>query len=364
MFPSPSGNKLLILQQYNETSILKKGGKTKSVGVQDIAEKLKISTSTVSRALNDHPKISQETKDKVLDAARKMGYNPSLPNLMVPDKSDIVALIVPDVETVFYRKIIEGIREELGNNNLNLMVFISQKDEKTVEKLQDNCLKMNIQGVIYVSYSKNVSLPHLNRLHDSNIPCVLINYTQEDFPFTYVIPDIFQGAYDLTTHFLESGCHSLAFFAGGDPNDIINDTITEGFQSALTGKNIETSNKNVFFIPGADRHGIFKQLKKMFNSDHLPDGLIASSPEIAFIILDFLNGNNVRVPEDVFLAVIGEDQDPYFFKPSLSRLVLPGNHLGQIAAGELLKQIKDTNHRQRTVVLPVKFIIKNSTLRP
>jgi DNA-binding LacI/PurR family transcriptional regulator len=91
---------------------------------------------------------------------------------------------------------------------------------------------------------------------------------------------------------------------------------------------------------------------------------VASSPEIAFIILDFLNENKVRVPEDVFFAVIGEDKDPCILKPSLSRLALPGNNLGQIAARELLKQIKDIDYRQRTVVLPVKFIIKNSTLRP
>ena len=342
---------------------MKKGDKTKSVGVLDIAEKLNISPSTVSRALNDHPKISKLTKERVLDAALKMGYNPSIPNLMVPEKSDIVAVIVPDIEKAFYRKIIEGIREELTNQELNLMVYISQKDEKAVEKLNESYVKMNIQGVIYASYSKNVSLPHLNQLHKNNIPCVLINYTQEDFPFTYVIPDIFQGAYDLTTHLVESGCHSLALFVE-DPNDLIDSTITEGFQSALSGDDTKITQKDIFFIPSDNRLQIIGKLKGMLKEHRLPEGLVASSPEIAFIILDFLIENNVRVPEDVFLAVIGEDQDPYFFKPSLSRLDLPGNNLGQIAARELLKQIKDIDYRHRTVVLPVKFIIKNSTLRP
>lgn len=342
---------------------MKKGDKTKSVGVLDIAEKLNISPSTVSRALNDHPKISKVTKEKVLDTALKMGYNPSVPNLMVPEKSDIIALIVPDIERVFYRGIIEGIREGLGDDDLSLMVFISQKDEKAVEKLHDNFLKMNIRGAIYVSYSKNVSLPNIDHLHKNNIPCVLINYTQDDFPFTYVIPDVFQGAYDLTTHLVESGCHSLALFAE-DPNDLIESTITEGFQSALSGDGIEITQKDVFFIPGDNRQQITDRLKTMLDEHRLPEGLIASSPEIAFVIADFLSENNIRIPEDIFLAVVGDDQDPFFFKPSLSRLVLPGNNLGHIATRELLKQIKDINYRQRTIVLPVKFVIKNSTLRP
>ncbi|MBE0651129.1 MAG: LacI family DNA-binding transcriptional regulator [Bacteroidales bacterium] len=342
---------------------MKKGDKTKSVGVLDIAEKLNISPSTVSRALNDHPKISKQTKEKVLDAALKMGYNPTIPNLMVPEKSDIVALIVPDVEKAFYRKIIEGIREELESNGLSLMVFISQKNEITVEKLYDNFLKMNIRGIIYVSYSKNVSLPHLNRLSKNNIPCVIINYTQEDFPYTYVIPDIFQGAYDLTTHLVESGCRSLALFAGS-PNDLIDNTVLDGFQNALVGQDNDTVKKNVFFIPGNDRPGIFNQLKALLDGNSLPEGIVATSPEIAFIILNFLTENNVRVPEDVFLAVIGEEQDPFFFKPSLSRLVLPGKILGQMAVQELMKQLTDINYEKHTIVHPVKFIIKNSTLRP
>lgn len=342
---------------------MKKGDKTKSVGVLDIAKKLNISPSTVSRALNDHPKISKLTKEKVLDAALKMGYNPSIPNLMIPEKSDIVAVVVPDIEKAFYRKIIEGIREELASQELNLMVYISQKDEKAVEKLNESYVKMNIQGVIYTSYNKSVTLQHLNHLHKNNIPCVLINYTQEDFPFTYVIPDIFQGAYDLTTHLIESGCHSLALFVE-DPNDLIDSTIADGFKNALLGEEIEIKQKDVFFIRGTNRNRITGKLKTMIKEHHLPEGLVASSPEIAFIILDFLNKNKVRVPEDVFFAVIGEDEAPCILKPSLSRLALPGNDLGQIAARELLKQIKDIDYRQRTVVLPVKFIIKNSTLRP
>lgn len=341
---------------------MKKGDKTKQVGVQDIAEKLNISPSTVSRALNDHPKISKVTKEKVLDAALKMGYNPSIPNLMAPVKSDLVALIVPDVEKAFYRKIIEGMREELLDHGLNLMVFISGKDEQCVARLQESYLKMNIQGIVYVSYSKNVSLPHLGPLRKSNIPCVLINYTREDFPYTYVIPDLFQGAYDLTTHLVESGCRSLALFAE-DSDDLIDNTLTEGFLSALSGSDTDITQKDVFFFPGNNRQRIFAQLRALLQEQRFPEGLVATSPQMAFTMLDFLQENNIRVPEDVFLAVIGEDQDPFFFKPSLSRLVLPGNNLGQLAARELLKQIKDIDYRRRSIVLPVKFLIKNSTLK-
>lgn len=342
---------------------MKKDDKTKSVGVQDIADKLKISASTVSRALNDHPKISKITKEKVLEAALKMGYNPSVPNLMIPDKNDIIGLVAPNLERTFYRRIMDGARDVLEKNGFNLIVFTTQKNPETIEKLQESCLKMNIRGIIYIVCSETNPLTVLENFHKNNMPCLLINHTQEDFPYTYVIPDIFQGVYDLTMHLIESGCRSIVLFAE-DADDLIDATITDGFKSALAGQNSGSSKRNVFFIPGENRQEILDQLKIMFTDSNPPDGLIASSPEIAFIILNFLNENGVRVPEDVLLAVIGEDQDPFFFKPSLSRLVLSGNNLGQIASGELLKQLKDINYQQRTVVLPVKFIIKNSTLKP
>ncbi len=342
---------------------MKKGDKTKSVGVQDIAEKLNISPSTVSRALNNHPKISRATKERVLEAALKMGYNPTVPNLMAPEKNDVIALVVPDIERAFYRKIITGARNALKENDLDLIIFIAPESQKTAGKFQENCLKMNIRGIIHVARSRNNSLFSLEGFHKNNMPCVAVNYPQEGFPYSYVVPDIFQGAYDLTQHLIESGCHSFALFTE-DPENFIDATITDGFYSALERHQIEAPKRNVFFISKGNRQAIIHQLKTMIKKGDLPEGLVATSPEIAFIILNFFSENGVKVPEDIFLAVIGTDQDTYFFTPPLSELVLPGNNLGQIAAGEIMKQLKDINYQPRTTILPVKFLIKNSTLKP
>jgi len=343
---------------------VEKERKKKSVGVQDIARKLNISASTVSRALNDHPKIRRETKEKVLDAAIKMGYNPAVPGLMLPDKNDIIALVVPDLNKVFYRKIIDGARDALLMNALDLIVIVTKDNEEITERLPENYLKMNLRGLIYVVSSKSNPLSALNSLYKNNIPCVFINRIQKEFPFTYVIPDVFQGAYDLTIHMIESGCRTLALFAE-NPDDLIDTALADGFHSALAEQGIEITKHDVFFISPDYKHKqeITTQLTAMLYENSLPDGLLASSPETAHIMLNFLNENGLHVPADIFLAVVGEDQYTLLLKPSLSGLVLPGNKLGQTAANELLKQFKDIDYQKRTIIQPVKFIIKNSTLK-
>ena len=94
--------------------------KKTNITVQDIAESINISASTVSRALNNHPKISQPTKEKVWKAAKKLGYQPNIPAYMNLDDTKTICFIVPEIKNTFYLDVINSIQEYATNKKYNL----------------------------------------------------------------------------------------------------------------------------------------------------------------------------------------------------------------------------------------------------
>ena len=185
----------------------KKENKKTNITVQDIAESINISASTVSRALNNHPKISQVTKEKVWNAAKKLGYQPNIPAYMTRENTKTICFIVPDITNSFYLDAINSVQKFASNINYNLYIAHSNNSINIEKAYCSSMINLNVEGLIVALFDKSADISHLDEFLNSNTPIVLINKTYKTLNACNIIPDILHGTYKAVSHLISMGCN-------------------------------------------------------------------------------------------------------------------------------------------------------------
>lgn len=335
--------------------------KKTNITVQDIAKSINISASTVSRALNNHPKISQPTKEKVWKAAKKLGYQPNIPAYMNPDDTKTICFIVPEINNTFYLDVIDSIQEYARHKKYNLYIAYSHNSLETEKSYSHSIINLNVEGVIVALFDKSTDISHLNDFLDQNIPAIIINKTDQTVNATQIIPDISYGTYKAVNHLLSMGCKNIYIYTGELSNPFYADMV-DGYQSALAGSEIKF-NKNHIVTGSLSKDEITYSLNKLFDQSDIPDAIISPNTTVSTQIISWLKSQAYEIPKDVLLVSFETDKYNSCNIPALSTVQISGSKTGKIAAEKLFKQIEKGNIIKETIIIPAKFIIKGSTMR-
>jgi len=249
-------------------------GKTKKekVGVQDIAKVLKISASTVSRALNDHPRISKETKERVKQAAARLGYNPGVPELMNPEKTEVIAVLVPSLERSLYREITAGINHYLNEQGYRLFIIDTQDNEESINSFFKSYRKYGISGIIQIISNRTVTTDAYSIIESDGLPFVTICVPDEETGFSSVLPDMFQGV-DKIVNYLKSLDVSNLTLLLEDENKPEDYHLASTFEMVLETAANSNSGLSVYHINRNDERFI-KEVETLFNSNSKPHALL------------------------------------------------------------------------------------------
>lgn len=186
----------------------------RQITIKDIAKKLGLSTSTVSRALKDHPDISPKTRAIVKELSALLGYRPNRIALNLRNNSTrTIGLIIPEIEHYFFSAIINGIEEVAYKNDYSVMVFQSNESYKR-EVINTNAVLTNRVDGVLISFSKETQdFSHFQKLIDNEIPVVFFDRVVDDLPADQVVSDDYHGAFVAVNHLIEKGCKKIAHFA-------------------------------------------------------------------------------------------------------------------------------------------------------
>ncbi|WP_018479505.1 LacI family DNA-binding transcriptional regulator [Pontibacter roseus] len=337
--------------------------KTK-VTIHDIAEKLNITASTVSRALNDNPRISDATKKAVLKTAKQLNYQPNnIAAALRNGKSFIIGVIVPTADRYFFASVVRGI-EEIANN-LNYKVIICQsydiyeKEVQTIEAL----LNARVDGII-ASISKNTeNFDHFKKVQSKGIPLVLFDRTTDELEVSQVMIDDYLGAYKSVEHLIQQGCKRIAHFTSTKKVSVFKERL-RGYTDALRDYEIPFDEQlvvrsNLQLEDGRESMETLLKLKTM------PDAVFSSSDYAAMGAMQVLKERNIRIPEQVALAGFSNEPFTSFTDPTLTTVDQRSIKMGNITAELFFEHFKSGDKAfvpQKTVLKP-ELIIRNSTLR-
>jgi len=340
---------------------MKKG----EVTIHDIARELNISGSTVSRALRDHPEISEDTRKLVKEVAKRMGYRPNaIASSLRNSKTNIIGVIVPRMSSHFFSSAISGIQDIAHENGYN--VIISQSNENYDREVIDAQIlySTRVDGVIASLSLQTINVDHFKLFKERNVPLVFFDRVSSEIDTDKVIADDYNGALKATEHLILNGCKRIAHIGGPRHINIYADK-WQGYLAALRKYNLNIDN-NLIIQSNLSREDGLKATISLLSLPEPPDAIFAASDQAAIAALQYAKGVGIKVPKD--LAIVGYSNDPTtsVIEPAITTIDQSAFEMGQTTAELLIKQInqlKTTTYKNETIVIPVRLVERKSSIR-
>lgn len=334
-----------------------------NITIKDIAKELGISPSTVSRALKDHPDISEETKTAVKELAKKYHYRPNKMAMgLRMQESKIIGVIIPQVVHFFFSSVISGIEKVANEAGYN--VLICQSDD-TYEREVNNVaafLESRVDGVL-VSVSKDTTqIDHFNELIDDGIPLVFFDRYVSGVNADHVIVDDAKGAFYATEHLIQEGCKRIAHLAAPQ-NLLIGKERRRGYVEALDKYNIPVDENLI--IKCDSREEALVVVHELMSMKNPPDGIFAVNDLTASGAMRTVKNFGYKVPEDIAIVGFSDGLVANVTDPPLSTVEQHGLEIGITSAKLLLERIAhpDIDFGIREKVIETKLIIRGSSKR-
>jgi Transcriptional regulators len=332
----------------------------KRITIYDIARELNTSASTVSRALQDHPGISQDTKDEVLKLAEKLGYQPNMnARSLKTGKGNTIGVVVPLINRNFFSSAIDGIEEVASKSGYEVIISQSKDMESREKHILEVLSNGKVDGLIISVASETSDFSHLVEFAKKGIPIVLFDRIVNIPNCSKVCIDDFQGAFNAVTSLLEQGCRKIFHFAGSQ-NVSIWENRYKGYLAALDAYGIKPEQDWVFYNSIAQQKGE-EAVKKMLLNSNLPDAIFSSSDFSALGAMIELKKNGIKVPDQV--AIVGFANEPFddFIEPALSSVNQYSKEMGRVAAELLFEKLNGQGIKQ--VILQPELIRRASSIR-
>ena len=335
----------------------------KKTTIHDIAKVLKVTASTVSRALNDNPNISDTTKKLVSDMAIKMNYQPNnIAAALRKGKSNTVGVIVPEADRNFFSSVIRGIEEIVNLAGYNVIICQSNDllDKEIVSI--NSLLKLRVDGIL-ASYAKEVTnFDHYHDVIKKGVPLILFDRSDESLDVGSVVIDDYLGSYRATEHLIHQGCTRIVHFAGPQNVSIYRER-KRGYIEALSRNDIALD-ENLIITSKLKFESGREHALEIMKWDILPDAIFSASDFSAIPAMITLKENDIIIPDQI--SIVGFSNEPFtsFVDPALTTVNQHPKKMGQYAANIFLNQIqnKGTYNLGKTVLTP-ELVVRASSIK-
>jgi LacI family transcriptional regulator len=337
---------------------------SKKTTIYDIANKLNITAATVSRALNNNPRISAETKKLVLETAASMNYKQNrLALALKSGKSKNVGVVVPYINGYFFSSIIRGIEDELYPKGYHVIITQTHDDQKREVKNIQNLLNAQVDGILISTSHSNKELEHFESVLKKNVPFIFFDRKLNIPDISSVIIDDYQGGYDATQHLIDQGCNRIAHLKVNNGLELYQKRL-QGYKDALLQNGLEYNAEYVIPLKSDMKAGkeAAEQLMKL---PLKPDAIFSSTDNGLLGAMKYIQSIGTTVPDD--FCVVGFSNEPFtqYMDPSISSVDQSPVEMGKMAAKVFLEQIENGDNIKvhKNVVLPAKLIIRKSSTK-
>jgi LacI family transcriptional regulator len=326
------------------------------VTIKDIAERLKISVSTVSRALRNGSEIKKETRLLVRKLATELNYTPNPIALSLKErKSKMIGIVVPEIANTYCSATIAGMEDVAYAKGYHVMIFQSHEKYER-EKITTQLLaSRRMDGLIISLSSETNRYDHLNEMIEKGIPVVMFDRIYEGLDTHKVVADDYGGAFQATEHLIEQGFRNIAHVTMASFLSITQNRMS-GFKDALKKHNVPFREDWVLHC-NFNTDEMSSKIGGLFAGKLKPDAVLASSERLVIACMNQLKAMDLHIPGDV--ALIGFCDNPlnHLLQPSLSCVRQPTFEIGQKSAELLIELIE-----KKTPVKKYKTVRLGTTL--
>lgn len=333
--------------------------------MKDIADALGTSIATVSRALKDNPRISEEMRERVRKYALEHNFSPNTiaENLRQSKvrPAKVIGVIVPQYTHYFFSSILSGIDEIAYNNGYSLMVAQSgekyEEEVKICKKFTDN----KVCGIIVSQAKDTTHFDHFVQLQELGVPLVFCDRICTGVNASRVVVDDYQAAFKAVNYLVETGCRNIAFF-GAPSNLEISKNRFNGYCDALLQNKLEVNPLFVRMICD-NRADAEIATKEILQQEEIPDAFFTVNDDSAVGILTVAKKMGYKIPQDISICGFTNSNLASTCDPMLTTVEQRGVELGREAANIIIDKMEGRlpfNSVEKRVV-KTRLVIREST---
>lgn len=332
--------------------------------LKQIAKELDVSVSTVSKALNDSPEISEQTKNRIKEYAKLKNYKPNVIGLNLKNrKTKTIGVIIPNILNSFFAKVFSGIEKVADENGYNVIMCISneslEKEAHTLEMLSNGTIDGFVLSISEEA-QKQHEYNHLKEIISEGTPIVMFDRTTDEVECDKVIVDDFDSGHDATQHLIDLGCRNIALISSAD-NLSVGKLRAEGYLKALKDNNIAI-NENIIIRTDSEMD-IIDKINDLY-SNNLVDGVFALDENDSVSALKIGVKKGYKIPKD--LKIIGFADGILASRrlsPSLTTVSQHGIEIGEVAVKLLIDRLesKEEHKPYETVIIKTQLKEREST---
>ena len=329
--------------------------KKKRVTSYDVARVAGVSQSAVSRAFRPGLSVSTKTKDKVMKAAKKLGYKPNaIARMLITQRSGMVAVIISSNSNLVYPELLSRLTEQLSEKNVKVLLFTLDGSDQ-LEELLEQVWTYQVDGVI--ALAAHFDYRDIAQFEQHQIPVVLYNRQVLDHPVNTVCVDHEQGIRQLIDLLVEDGNKKFLVLSGPTESDVANDRRNIALQN-LSRHGFE----NIPVLYGDYSYQSGKDCFAEWMQDHdAPDAVICSNDTMAIGCMDEVRGaQGLKIPQQV--SVVGFDgiHAAFWSGYDLTTIRQPVNQMAKAAVSILMERIENPDSPPEKRVLSGSLILGSS----
>ena len=326
----------------------------------DVSRISGVSIKTVSRVINNHVYVKDETREKVLKVIKELNYKPDyFARNLKTNRSNTIGYIIPDFTNQFFGLVFNGIEKEFKKVGYNLLVSNSHGEEESEERSIDVLISNRAEGIIFAS--TGLSGEYVKRQIESfKIPFVLIDNKLKGIKMNCVLHDNIKGAEILTDHLIKIHNQNKIAFITGPIHETSSKRRLEGYKNSLLRNNIKI-NDNFIKIGEWNNNSGYKLTKQLFSQQEKPTSIFISGSSMALGALKALKEIDLNIPEDIKLVSFDNLEFTETTQPPLTTLNKVEEIIGEQAAKMLLRKIKSVDiDSYDEVYIPMEIVIRES----
>ncbi|MEC5142872.1 LacI family DNA-binding transcriptional regulator [Chitinophaga sp. 212800010-3] len=316
-----------------------------NVTIRMLAEKLQLSTATISKALNNSHEISEETRQRVLALARELNYVPNLYAASLRKKSSrTIAVVIPEVADSFFAEAINGIESVAREKGYHVLIYLTHESADKEKTILKDFQSGRVDGVLISVTTETAMAPQGLEQLSRGIPIVFFDRICEGVAAAQVTTNDTAAASKATDHLIAGGCKNIALLSPSRHLSISNKR-AEGFRQAMAAHKYPVKESAIIYGTN-DIAATVTRLKTALQRHHY-DGLIATTEKLVTAVYQACDELQLHIPNDVQVIGFSNLSTARFLNPSLTTITQPAFDMGKTAATLLFKALKSNRFQLR-----------------
>jgi LacI family transcriptional regulator len=330
-----------------------------NINIKELAQRLNLSKSTVSRAFRGHSDINIETKERILKVAKELNYQPNhhASNLRA-QKSKNIAIIVPQIANNFFSQAIDGIETVAREKGYHLLIYLTADNFESEVAYVNDLYNGRADGIIMSVSGEGNDHSYMNKLQEKHIPLVFFDRVYDDIQTAKVMTNDYGSSFEATMHLIDAGCKNVAFVVT-NKHLSIGKMRTQGFMDALKHAGRTFRPEMIIDCTNDDRSN-YDIIAHALKTTEI-DGIFASVERLAFATYSVCIDMGIKIPEQLKVISFSSLEIASLLNPALTTITQPAYDMGMEAARLLFKILEEGEPISEQVVLNSSIINRSST---